>query len=65
MPDRGRCEGSGMAMFVCLNSNRSMDSVIELMVYFRVSFSRSFTFPGIDTRQKGPMAFNVSSERHR
>ena len=25
----------------------------------------SFTSPGIDTRQKGPPAFSVSSERHR
>ena len=25
----------------------------------------SFTSPGIDTRQKGPSAFSVSSERHR
>ena len=25
----------------------------------------SFTFPGIDTRQKGPPAVGVSSERHR
>ena len=24
-----------------------------------------FTSPGVDTRQKGPPAFSVSSERHR
>ena len=25
----------------------------------------SFTSPGIDARQKGPLAFSVSSERHK
>ena len=45
-----------------LKSNENLWVHYRLHIYSRVG---SFTSPGIDTRQKGPPAFSVSSERHR